>query len=426
MRSLLAPAVLAAFLGTSGSTAAAAPAPSPGGYSLAQALTLRSIAELQWSRDGRSLACVVSENDTAETSTNQDLWLWQEGADTLRRLTRNPKNDWSPTFSPGGDTIAFASARATGEDAKAAIYMLSLHGGEPWRFASYDESVGEVEWSPDGRWLAYVRSDTLPKNVREWRKKKWDQVVEDERLQYPHLWVVEVATGKTRRLTSGEQWSWNARWSPDSRSIAFLVGTTGKPDDSNLTDIGVVALAGGPIRKLNVIGNGSFAWSPDGRWIALATTSDRNKYVEKADLFVIPAAGGRAVNLTAGFDEDAQGPMWSRGSDSLFFHAEIGASTMVAAVARTGGPVALSTGRSAGRGGERSRGLDPVGRGRAGRGVDGRPRATHRAAGEPVERRGGGGAAGCCARPDLAEHRRRDGGRRAAAPPGSAGEPAAQ
>src|SRR5262249_38036427 len=265
--------------------------------------------------------------------------------------TRSPKNDWSPTFPPGGDTIAFASARATGEDAKAGIYMLSLHGGEPWLFASYDESVGEVEWSPDGRWLAYVRSDSLPKNVRDWRKKKWDQVVEDERLQYPHLWVVEVATGKTRRLTSGEQWVWNARWSPDSRSIAFVVSPTGKPDDQNLADIGVVALAGGPVRKLNVIGNGSIAWSPDGRWIALSTTSDRNKYVEKADLFVVPAAGGKAINLTAGFDEDAQAPIWSRGSDSLFFHAEIGASTMVAAVARAGGPVALSTDRNAGAGG---------------------------------------------------------------------------
>lgn len=329
---------------------APASAPSLASYTLAQALTLRPVSGLEWARDGRALACVVSENDTAETATNQDLWLWQEGGDTLRRLTRSPKNDWSPTFSPGGDTIAFVSARATGEDAKAGIHMLSLHGGEPWPFASYDESVGEVEWSPDGRWLAYVRPDTLAKNVREWRKKKWDQVVEDERLQYPHLWVVEVATGKTRQLTSGEQWIWNARWSPDSRSLAFLVSPTGKPDDQNLTDVGVVALAGGPVRKLNVIGNGSFAWSPDGRWIALATTRDRNQYVEKADLFVVPAAGGRTINLTAGFDEDAQAPMWSRGSDSLYFHAEIGASTLVAAVARTGGPVALSTDRGAAAG----------------------------------------------------------------------------
>lgn len=344
----LAPTPPAAPLSPSVTAAAAAAA--PGGYTLADAFTLRSFSGLVWSRDGRRLACVVSENDTAETATNQDIWLWTAEGDTLRRLTRSPKNDWSPTFSPGGDTIAFASARATGEDAKAGIYMLSLHGGEPWLFASYDESVGEVSWSPDGRWLAFVRADTLPKQVREWRKKKWDQVVEDQQLQYPHLWVVEVATGRARRLTSGEQWIWNARWSPDSRSIAFLTGPSGKPDDGNRVDVGVVALAGGPMRKLNVIGNGSIAWSPDARWIALATTTDRAKYVEKGDLFVVPAAGGRAINLTAGFDEDAQAPIWSPGSDTLFFHAEAGATTMVAAVARAGGPVTLSTDRLAAAG----------------------------------------------------------------------------
>ena len=59
--------------------------------------------------------------------------------------------------------------------------MLSLRGGEPWAFGTYDESIGEVAWSPDGRWIAYIKSDTLPKNVRDWKKKKWDQVIEDER-----------------------------------------------------------------------------------------------------------------------------------------------------------------------------------------------------------------------------------------------------
>ena len=324
--------------------AAAAPAPR---YTLEHALTLRSYAGFAWSPDARRLAFVVTEQDTTETTTNQDLWLWQAGADTARRLTRHAKNDWSPTFSPGGDTIAFVSARAGGEDAKSGIYMLSLRGGEPWAFGSHEESVNEVAWSPDGRWLATVRPDTLPRRVREWRKKKWDQVVEDERLQYPHLWVVEVATGRSRRLTSGAQWIWNLRWSPDSRSIAVLVSPSGKADDENLTDIGIVPVTGGAMRRLGVIGNGSFAWSPDGRWIALAARGDRTVYVGKHDLWRVPAAGGRAVRLTDGFDEDASAPAWSPGSDSLYFHAAQGVATVVAAVARTGGPVTLATVREA-------------------------------------------------------------------------------
>ena len=349
MRRILTSALLLLLTarGLASATPASKPAPSPDAFTLEDALTLNTISGLTWSADGGRLAFVVQAVDTAEDTNNQDLWLYDRTTARTRRLTRHPKNDFSPTFSPGGDTIAFISTRATGEDAKSAIYLMSMQGGEPWAFGHFDEAVSEVAWSPDGRWLAYVEPDTLPQSVREWRKRKWDQTVEDERLQYPHLWVVEVATGRQRRLTSGERWISNARWSPDSRSIAFLVSPTGKVDDANTTDIGVVPLAGGPIRTLGVIGDGSFVWSPDGRWIALATGASRTEWINKTDLWVVPAAGGRPVDLTAAFDEDAGTPMWNPTSDSLFFHSARGVTTMVAAVARSGGPVTLSTDRAA-------------------------------------------------------------------------------
>jgi len=336
----------------------AAPAEVAKPFTLGHLLTLSSISDLTWSADGRRLAFVVSSPDTAENTTNQDIWLLDLAEAQARRLTRHPKNDLSPAFSPSGDTLAFVATRATGDDARPAIYMMSLRGGEPWPFGTYEEAVGEVRWSPDGRYLAYVMTDTLPKSMREWRKKKWDHVVEDERLQYPALWMVEIESGRSRRLTAGPRYVWNVRWSPDSRSIAFLVSPTGKPDDSNLADIGIVPVgppAGGPSparelpappRLLGVIGE-SFAWSPDGRWIAWAGGSDRARYVEKSDLWVAPAAGGKPVRLTADFDEDAETPAWSPGSDTLYFHAARGVSTVLARVPRTGGAVSLGADRGA-------------------------------------------------------------------------------
>jgi len=334
-------ATLCLALGGVTTPSAAAPAQP---FRLEHALTLRSFADLNWSADGRKLAFVVSEMDTAENSSNQDIWLADlERGETLH-LTRHPKADVSPTFSPGGDTIAFVANRGSGDDAKPAIWMISLRGGEPWAFGSYAEAVGEVKWSPDGRWLAFVMTDTLTKQLKEWRKKKWDQVVEDERLQYPHLWVVEVATGKQRRLTSGEHYVWNARWAPDSRSIAFLVSPTGKPDDGNEADIGIVPVEGGPLRTLDVIGD-EFAWSPDGKYVALATARDRSVHIQKSDLWLVPVAGGAPRNLTADFDEDAQSPAFSPGSDTLCFHSAQGVTTRLAAVSVRGGSVTLGVDR---------------------------------------------------------------------------------
>ena len=318
---------------------AAAPAVKLPPYTLEHALTLRSISGLTWSRDGSKLAFVVTEQDTAENATNQDVWLadFARGGEP-RRLTRHPKNDFMPTFSAGGDTIAFIGNRGTGDDARAAIWMLSLQGGEPWAYGSTPEGVSEVQWSPDGRFLAWVMADTLPKRAKEWQKKKWDHVVEDERLQWPRLWVTELATGKQRQLTSGPLYLWNVRWSPDSKTLAFLTSPTGKVDDGNAQDVGLVPVAGGAVKSLGVIGN-DFAWSPAGDAIAVATTEHREVHVEKTDLWLVPVANGAAAGaprkLTANYDEDAKEPDFGPDGRAWFLGWK-GASTRWVALGRDG------------------------------------------------------------------------------------------
>ncbi len=319
-------------------------------FTLEHVLTLRSYPNLAWSADGTRLAFVVSQPDTAENTTQQDVWLWDARTNRARQLTRFAKNDYAPQFSAGGDTIAFLSARGTGDDVKPAIWFLPLEGGEPFAFGHYPESVGEIAWSPDGRTIAFTMLDTLGKQVREWRKKKWDHVVEDEQLQFNHLWVVDVATGKQKRLTTGAYHVSNPRWSPDSRSIAVITNPTGRPDDGNQSDLAIVNVSNGYLRALGVLVGNHVVWSPDGRYVAWAASADRTKYVEKADLWVALAApatpaAGAPRNLTAKFDEDAYAPVFSAASDTLFFHAAIRTSSVVAAVPVAGGAVTLGADR---------------------------------------------------------------------------------
>lgn len=96
-----------------------------------------------------------------------------------------------------------------------------------------------------------------------------------------------------------------ATWSSDGREIAFSTNLTGR------TNLWKVSAAGGwPIqlsqsddRELDA------SWSPDGKWIVYQ--SDRGG-AETYDLFLIPAAGGEAVNLTNTPELSETGPVWSR------------------------------------------------------------------------------------------------------------------
>ncbi|MBA4063780.1 MAG: MdsD protein [Isosphaera sp.] len=68
----------------------------------------------------------------------------------VRRLTDTPAGESAPTFSPKGDRIAF------------------LRGGKLWTMAPDgtgqrvlvgDAQVSDYDWSPDGKWVAYARTD---------------------------------------------------------------------------------------------------------------------------------------------------------------------------------------------------------------------------------------------------------------------------
>ncbi|HTR98075.1 MAG TPA: S9 family peptidase [Candidatus Acidoferrales bacterium] len=325
----------------------AVPARAAGSFEVDQVLALKSFPRMAWSRDGRRLAIVVGAADTVENVNTQHLWMWDEAGGGCRQLTRAGQSDDSPTFSPGGDTLAFVSARATGEDAHPAIQLLPLRGGEPWTLGTPAGSVGEIAWSPDGASIAFTLLDTLSKAVREARKKKWDEVVEDERLQYTHLWVIDVASGRTRQLTTGALNCWSPHWSPDSRSIAVIVNPTGKVDDGNLDDIAVVDVASGVLVKLDALVSGNFAWSPNSRWIAWSGGADRKVFVEKTDAWIARADGHDHRNLTRSFDGDAPDPVWNARGDTLFFHTATGAGTSPACVAIGSGNVTLGADRRA-------------------------------------------------------------------------------
>jgi len=305
-------------------------------FGIAHAVSLRAFGDLTWSADGRRVAFVLADPDTSGSTTNYDVYVADLAKGRVRRVSDNRKGDASPSFSPGGDTLAYVATR-TG-DTRQRIYLQSLRGGGPWAFGSYDEAVGEVKWAPDGRWLAYTKNDTLPATIAERRRDRRDGAVEGERTQWAHAWAVEIATGARRRLTSGAQQVWNLRWSPDSKSVAYLTSPSGAIDDANEVDIGVVPIDGGPARTLGAIG-GAFAWSPDSRAIAWAGGGDRTVYVEKDDAWVCDVAGGAPRRLTAGFDQNATPPAWNAAADTLFFFAPVGAATALEAVPAAGGPV---------------------------------------------------------------------------------------
>ena len=57
----------------------------------------------------------------------------------------------SPSFSPDGKTIAYTSNIG----GAAQVWTVDAAGGYPQLVTAFDDAVSGVEWSPDGKWLAF-------------------------------------------------------------------------------------------------------------------------------------------------------------------------------------------------------------------------------------------------------------------------------
>lgn len=195
--------------------------------------------------------------------------------------------------------------------------------------------VNEPAVSPDGKWVVFSAVDV---NLNENTRK-------------PHLWIVPVAGGEAGRLLPGGPGEDRPRWSPDGKQILFSSSREGGSQVWVADFDALTRTLGEPRKITNISTEASGAlWSPDGKTILFTSevypdcTDDacnrkRNEerklspvkasiftrlfyrhwatytYGKRTHIFVVPAAGGTARDLTPG-DHDA--PPFSLGGQDMY------------------------------------------------------------------------------------------------------------
>ncbi|HKF36616.1 MAG TPA: S9 family peptidase [Ktedonobacteraceae bacterium] len=123
------------------------------------------------------------------------------------------------------------------------------------------------------------------------------------------------------------------RISPDGERVAFVATTIDERKHTYHASIWVVPTSGGEAKRFTTgaANAHSPSWSPDGRWLAFvsdresesASKNDKEHGKGKAQLWLIPAGGGEAHQLTF-MPHGASNPTWSPDSQQLVFSAAVG------------------------------------------------------------------------------------------------------
>ena len=322
-------------------------------FSLDDLSRVRDVREPQISPDGAWVAYTVSTSDTAEDRSTSAVWMASWDGSRNVRLTTSKSGEHTPRWSPDGRWLAFLSSR---DDDHTQLWLLDRLGGEGRKATTLPSDVDDYVWAPDGRRIALVAEDAdtaKPKTPPPIVIDRF-QFKQDERgylgKQRRHLYLLDVESGKTAMLTSGDYDELLPAWSPDGKSLAFV--SKRRPDfdrDSNW-DLYVIAAGGGGAapRQLTTFEGPDNdpdtesrpAWSPDGHSLAYLQGGPlKLLYYAVQKLAVVPGAGGAPHILTAALDRNVASPVWSGDGSSITFLLEDDRAVGLARVPAAGGAI---------------------------------------------------------------------------------------
>jgi dipeptidyl aminopeptidase/acylaminoacyl peptidase len=270
---------------------------------------LATVSEPAFSPGGDRVAYTLSRNDKKGDQATSDLWSVPWSGGKPAQLTRTPKSSESqPRYASDGKSLFFLSD--AGEDEVTQLWRLK--GGGARRLTNIPGGISDYDLSPDGKRAVVIAE--VGRNVGS--KAEIAPPIETDRFLFKldgkgylddrtqQLFIVDIASGKARQLTSGQRDHWHPVWSPDGSSLAYTAKERGESDRDSNYDVFVQRVDAGEAKKISTSSGPDNdpdwyarpSWSPDSRRVLwLEGGESKWIYYATAQLAVADLATGEVT-----------------------------------------------------------------------------------------------------------------------------------
>jgi dipeptidyl aminopeptidase/acylaminoacyl peptidase len=284
--------------------------------SLAGAHGIRQVAI---SPDGQRVAWVEEANDASAHGIF--VCSLASPASTRRRITAGSGDEVSEereiAWSPDSRQLAFLSDAQTPDQLQ--LYVAKVTGGEARKLTDLKGSLDAPSWSPDGKTLALLFTENAPRLPGPLEPMTPPSGVIGGKIYEQRLTTVDVATGRVRQLSPADLYVHEYDWSPDGRKFVLTAARGAGDGNWYVAEIFTLQADSGEMKSLYKPAQQIAVprWSPDGGRIAFIGGLMSDEGSTGGDVFLLPATGGVARNLTPGLQASVSGLVWRPGGDEI-------------------------------------------------------------------------------------------------------------
>ena len=257
-----------------------------------------------------------------QSDSGVNLWI-ADGSGGTRPVTSGNQVDENPRWSPDSQWLAFKSDRSRKPETAGwhQIWLVSAAGGEATQLTREAFDVRTLAWMPDGKRLVVLASQKAGDTDNDQlAQNNQPEVVGAAREDYC-IFLVSVPNGKADILYKSARPITSFSVSPKGDEIAFADQANWRePEGRFHSVVKVLSIATEKVRTLSggELSSSGPVFSPDANWIAFQGGPQKN-WTANQSLYLVPASGGAARQISRGFDEDVMQYMWAPDSKNVYF-----------------------------------------------------------------------------------------------------------
>ena len=268
------------------------------------------------SPDGKKAAWVekIREKEGVESGNSAIFVTTVDGKAPVRKITAavSPRAESDIAWAPDSRRIAFISDAFN--PGQSQLYIEESAGHAAKRLTDVKGTLASPKFSPDGKTIAVLLTENAPRAAGPLVAEVPETGEIKDAFFEQRLAVVDIASGKLRQVSPADTYVYQYDWAPDG--LNFVVSSALGNGDNNwwIAELSILDATSGLMKPLYKpsLQISYPVWSPDGKSIAFIEGLMSDEDSVGGDIFIIPAIGGKPLNLTPDRKTSASWLTWTR------------------------------------------------------------------------------------------------------------------